>query len=76
MGIKNPAAEQNQVAAGSKNPTAEDMSKCRWQEPRPAAAIELAEWTPANHLRHSKSIALREDQNANDVRGEPMASED
>jgi len=25
------------------------------------AVIEFAEWTPANHLRHSKFIALREE---------------
>jgi hypothetical protein len=34
------------------------MSKCRWLEPRQAATIEFVEWTPANHLRHSKFIAL------------------
>ena len=55
--------------------TAEDMSKCRWLEPRLVAAIEFAEWTPANHLRHPKFIALREDKDANDVRREPIASE-
>ena len=41
--------------------TAEDMSKCRWLEPRLVAAVEFAEWTAAHHLRHSKYIALRED---------------
>jgi DNA ligase D-like protein (predicted ligase) len=55
--------------------TAEDMSKCRWLEPRLVAAIEFAEWTPANHLRHPKFIALREDKDANDVRREPAGSE-
>jgi ATP-dependent DNA ligase len=55
--------------------TAEDMSKCRWLEPRLVAAIEFAEWTPANHLRHSKFIALREDKDPNKIRREPIASE-
>jgi len=50
--------------------TAEDMSKCRWLQPRLVAMIEFAEWTPANHLRHSKFIALREDKDANQVRRE------
>ncbi len=50
--------------------TADDMSRCRWLEPRLVAAIEFAEWTPANHLRHSKFIALREDKAANEVRRE------
>ena len=50
--------------------TAEDMGKCRWLQPRLVAAIEFAEWTPANHLRHSKFIALREDKDADQVRRE------
>jgi ATP-dependent DNA ligase len=51
------------------------MSKCRWLEPRLVVAIEFAEWTPANHLRHAKFIALREDKEANEVRREPAGSE-
>jgi bifunctional non-homologous end joining protein LigD len=47
--------------------TAEDMSKCRWLEPRLVAAIEFSEWTPANHLRHAKFIALRDDKDAKEV---------
>jgi DNA ligase D-like protein (predicted ligase) len=47
--------------------TAADMDKCIWLKPQLVAAIEYAEWTPANHLRHSKFIALREDKNARDV---------
>jgi DNA ligase D-like protein (predicted ligase) len=47
--------------------TPEDMSKCRWLEPGLVAAIEFAEWTSTNHLRHSKFIALREDKDASDV---------
>jgi bifunctional non-homologous end joining protein LigD len=50
--------------------TAEDMSKCRWLEPRLVVAIEFAEWTSTNHLRHSKFIALRLDKDANQVRRE------
>jgi DNA ligase D-like protein (predicted ligase) len=47
--------------------TAADMDKCIWLKPQLVAAIEYAEWTPANHLRHSKFTALREDKNARDV---------
>jgi DNA ligase D-like protein (predicted ligase) len=50
--------------------TGEDMSKCRWLEPRLVAAIEFAEWTSTDHLRHSKFIALREDKNAKEVQRE------
>jgi bifunctional non-homologous end joining protein LigD len=55
--------------------TAEDMSKCRWLEPHLVAAVEFAEWTSANHLRHSKYIALREDKDPNDVVREVLAAE-
>jgi bifunctional non-homologous end joining protein LigD len=55
--------------------TAEDMSKCRWLEPRLVGAIEFAEWTPTNHLRHSKFIALREDKDPNEVVRETLAAE-
>jgi DNA ligase D-like protein (predicted ligase) len=47
--------------------TAGDMEKCIWLKPNLVAAVEYAEWTPANHLRHSKFIALRDDKNARDV---------
>jgi bifunctional non-homologous end joining protein LigD len=55
--------------------TVEDMNKCRWLEPRLVAAIEFAEWTPTNHLRHSKFIALREDKDANQVVREPREAD-
>jgi ATP-dependent DNA ligase len=34
------------------------------------AIIEFAEWTPTNHLRHAKFIALREDKDASQVQRE------
>jgi len=40
--------------------TADDMKQCRWLKPRLVASIEYLEWTPANHLRHAKFVALRE----------------
>ena len=39
-----------------------DMEKCVWLKPKLIAAIEYAEWTPANHLRHSRFVALRDDK--------------
>lgn len=48
--------------------TAEDMKECRWLQPRLVAAIEFLEWTPENHLRHSKFVVLREDKDADQVR--------
>jgi DNA ligase D-like protein (predicted ligase) len=50
-----------------------DMIMCRWLEPRLVAAIEFLEWTPDNHLRHSKFIALRDDREAGQVRRDPTS---
>ena len=47
--------------------TAADMEKCVWLRPKLVAAIEYAEWTPANHLRHSRFVALREDKDPRQV---------
>lgn len=50
--------------------TAEKMRECRWLKPVTVAQFEFVEWTPENHLRHSKFIALRDDKKASDVRRE------
>jgi bifunctional non-homologous end joining protein LigD len=50
--------------------TKEVMKEMRWLRPKLVAQIEFTEWTQANHLRHSKFIALRDDKNARDVRRE------
>jgi len=47
--------------------TAADIGKCVWLKPKLVAAIEYAEWTPANHLRHSRFVALREDKDPRQV---------
>jgi DNA ligase D-like protein (predicted ligase) len=47
--------------------TREEMKNCTWLEPELVAQIEFAEWTPDNHLRHSKFIGLREDKKAREV---------
>ena len=47
--------------------TAADMEKCVWLKPKLVAAIEYAEWTPANHLRHSRFVALRDDKDPRKV---------
>lgn len=47
--------------------TEADMQKCVWLKPQLVAAFDYAEITPANHLRHSKFVALREDKRAQDV---------
>jgi len=47
--------------------TAADMEKCVWLRPKLVAAIEYVEWTSANHLRHSRFVALREDKDPRQV---------
>jgi DNA ligase D-like protein (predicted ligase) len=52
--------------------TAEKMEECRWLEPELVGQFEYVEWTPDNHLRHSRFVALREDVDAGNVRREPQ----
>jgi ATP-dependent DNA ligase len=48
--------------------TKEEMKKnCVWLKPELVAQIEFTEWTPDNHLRHSKFVGMREDKEARDV---------
>ena len=44
--------------------TAAKMEECRWVNPVLVGQFEFAEWTPDNHLRHSRFVGLREDKNA------------
>jgi ATP-dependent DNA ligase len=44
-------------AVGGEGLTAADMKKCICLKPKLVAAVEYAEWTPANHLRHTKFMA-------------------
>ena len=46
------------------------MADCHWLEPRLVGQFEFVEWTPDNHLRHSRFIGLREDKRVSDVRRE------
>ena len=42
--------------------TAEKMKECVWLRPETVARIDFLEWTGADHLRHTKFVALREDK--------------
>src|SRR5215469_265233 len=48
--------------------TADKMKDCRWLKPELVGQFEYVEWTPDNHLRHSRFVALKENTNARDVR--------
>ena len=43
------------------------MAECRWLKPSLVGQFEFVEWTPDNHLRHSRFVALRDDKPARDV---------
>jgi len=47
--------------------TAAKMSDFHWLEPVLVGQFEFAEWTPDNHLRHSRFVALRDDKKPQDV---------
>jgi ATP-dependent DNA ligase len=47
--------------------TAEKMKECVWLKPEMVAQVEFLEWTGANHLRHTKFIALRDDKDPTKV---------
>jgi bifunctional non-homologous end joining protein LigD len=47
--------------------TAEKMKECIWLRPEAVGQIEFLEWTGADHLRHTKFIALRDDKDPRKV---------
>ena len=42
--------------------TAEKIKECVWLRPEVIAQIQFLEWTGADHLRHTKFVALRDDK--------------
>ena len=62
-----PEAKSGRWGAGL---TAKKMADCRWLAPTLVGQFEFVEWTPDNHLRHTRFVALREDVRARDVRRE------
>jgi bifunctional non-homologous end joining protein LigD len=50
--------------------TAAKMKDCRWLKPKLVGQFEFTEWTPDNHLRHSRFVGLREDKDPREVRRE------
>jgi bifunctional non-homologous end joining protein LigD len=50
--------------------TAEAMKKYRWVKPQVVAEVEFADWTAADHLRHSRFVGLRDDKDAREVHKE------
>lgn len=42
--------------------TAAKMKDCRWLRPVLVGQFEFVEWTPDNHLRHSRFVGLRDEK--------------
>jgi DNA ligase D-like protein (predicted ligase) len=47
--------------------TAEKMKECVWLKPEAVVRIDFLEWTGADHLRHTKYVAMREDKDPRKV---------
>ena len=61
---------QGDSAGRTRGLTVAKMAECRWVKPVLVGQFEFVEWTPDNHLRHSRFVALRADKNARDVSAE------
>ena len=66
---KCPFANLPELAAGrwGQGLTAEKMKECVWLRPEAVALIQFLEWTGAEHLRHTKFVALRDDKDPSRV---------
>jgi DNA ligase D-like protein (predicted ligase) len=58
---------ESKVGRWSEGLTAEKMKECRWLKPVLVGEFEFMEWTPDDHLRHSRFVALREDKKVSGV---------
>ncbi len=47
--------------------TAEKMKECVWLKPEAVVRIDFLEWTGADHLRHTKFVAMRDDKDPRKV---------
>jgi ATP-dependent DNA ligase len=43
------------------------VKECVWLKPEAVARIEFLEWTDADHVRHTKFIALRDEKDPRKV---------
>ena len=59
-----PEARSGRWGAGL---TTAKMQDCRWLKPVLVGQFEFTEWTPDDHLRHSRFVALRDDKKPKEV---------
>ena len=64
-----PFANLPEAHAGrwSQGLTAAKMKDCRWLKPELVGQFQFLEWTPDDHLRHSRFVALLDDNKATEV---------
>jgi ATP-dependent DNA ligase len=43
------------------------IKDCRWLKPKLVGQFEFTEWTPDDHLRHSRFVSLRDDKAPTEV---------
>jgi ATP-dependent DNA ligase len=43
------------------------MKACVWLKPEAVVRIDFLEWTGADHLRHTKFVAIRDDEDSKKV---------
>jgi bifunctional non-homologous end joining protein LigD len=47
--------------------TTKKMKNCIWLRPETVARFDFLEWTGADHLRHTKFVAMRDDKDPRKV---------
>jgi bifunctional non-homologous end joining protein LigD len=58
---------ENQSGRWGQGLTKEKMADCRWLKPELVGQFEFVEWTPDDHLRHTRFMGLRDDKPAREV---------
>ena len=58
---------EKQVGRWGQGFTAEKMKDCVWLRPKAVARFDFLEWTGADHLRHTKFVAMRDDKDPRKV---------
>jgi hypothetical protein len=53
-----------------RGPDSGEDENCRWLKPVLVGQFEFVEWTPDNHLRHSRFVALGANKIGSDERRE------
>ena len=64
---RSPICQSRKGARRGEALTAEAMKNYQWLKPELVAQVEFTDWTDADHLRHARFVALRDDKDAREV---------